>query len=400
MPGHHFKFNILVICSLIPLLLFAEDKPIKIFGYFQNGFQYQKSRESANQDFDDSGDPLKRIKETSFMMQQLNIFVQKELSAKWNAFINLEMLNSFSSSRRWGSFNLEEAWVRYRSAKEFNLKLGLQIPIFNNLNEIKNKTPLLPYIIRPLVYESSFGEFLSLEEYQPFRAFVQAYGFVPRGKWKLDYAIYLGNSPNINDDKTKGQTGIDTTAHMLVGGRIGIRYDQLKLGVSGTFEKFNELKELYNRGIHLQFPELSSRASDYEGLAAFRFGSDLSYYWPNVYLESEYIRVTYNDNFSQLNFDKWFYYVTLGYRILEHVDIYASYWYTHENHLAQEYFYNWPELAQYQFDIVVASIGISHHLNDNIILKGQWAPVDIDHKNAPIPKEKFTHAAFAITVIF
>ena len=39
------------------------------------------------------------------------------------------------------AFNLKEAWVRYLMSGAFNLKLGLQIPIFNHFNEIKNKMP-------------------------------------------------------------------------------------------------------------------------------------------------------------------------------------------------------------------------------------------------------------------
>jgi hypothetical protein len=127
---------------------------------------------------------------------------------------------------------------------KFNLKLGLQIPTFNNLNEFKNRTPLLPFIIRPLVYETSFGEFLALKDFVPARAFVQAYGFLPAGETKFDYAVYLGNSPNINTEPTRGQTGVDTTTAFLVGGRLGIRYGELKLGLSATYDKTNGLADL------------------------------------------------------------------------------------------------------------------------------------------------------------
>ena len=170
----------------------AEDDELRVFGYSQNMLRH------VNDDMFDSN---------SFLLQQLNIFLQKPLGPRWTSFVNLEMVNSYSSFRRWGAFNLEEAWVRYRLNREFNLKLGLQIPIFNNFNEIKSQTPLIPYIIRPLVYESSFNEIILLDEFTPGRAFVQAYGFMPRGEVKIDYALYLGNSPNINGDA--GGTCID-----------------------------------------------------------------------------------------------------------------------------------------------------------------------------------------------
>jgi len=125
---------------------FAQEKetPIKIFGYFQNSFQHWTT----------FGE---RPRQNSFSLQQLNLFFQKDIGSDWTAFVNFEFLNNFSSGRQWGSTKLEEAWVKYRANMRFNLKLGLLIPIFNNLNEIKNRTPLLPYIIRPLAYETSFG---------------------------------------------------------------------------------------------------------------------------------------------------------------------------------------------------------------------------------------------------
>lgn len=152
---------------LLPILLvwanlcFAQsgETPVKLFGYFQNSLQHWTT-------FED------REKQNSFSLQQLNLFVQKDLNRNWTAFVNLEFLNNFSSNRQWGAANLDEAWVRYRSSNKFNLKLGLQIPEFNNLNVIKNRTPLLPYIIRPLVYETSFSAFIKIEEFVPPRAFV------------------------------------------------------------------------------------------------------------------------------------------------------------------------------------------------------------------------------------
>ncbi len=104
------------------------ELPITTFGYFQTSFQHRTS-------FGD--DPA----QNSFSLQQLNLFFQTDVSERWRAFVNFEVLNNFSSSRRWGGFNVEEAWLRYRLKTSFNLKIGLQIPIFNSLNEIKNRTP-------------------------------------------------------------------------------------------------------------------------------------------------------------------------------------------------------------------------------------------------------------------
>jgi hypothetical protein len=121
------------------------DAPLRVFGYFQNSLQHWTTFEN-------------HPPQNSFSVQQLNLFMKKDLAPHWTAFVNFEFLNNYSSSRRWGAMNLEEAWVKYQSGPTFNLKLGLQIPTFNNLNEIKNRTPLLPYVIRPLVYEGALGD--------------------------------------------------------------------------------------------------------------------------------------------------------------------------------------------------------------------------------------------------
>ena len=248
----------------------AEDDRLRIFGYSQNIFQQvdQKVR------FPDQ--TSRQVDLNSFILQQLNIFLQKPVSERWTSFVNLEMINSYSSFRRWGAFNLEEAWVRYRMNRAFSLKLGLQIPIFNHFNEIKNKTPLIPYIIRPLVYESSFNEIIPLDEFTPTRAFVQAYGSVPKGEAKMDYAVYLGNSPNINDnpgntgvidDGENSQTGIDTTATLLIGGRLGLRYQDLKFGVSATHDYTN----LFQTGSG----SLGHEPADFKEVRRIRLGTDL-----------------------------------------------------------------------------------------------------------------------------
>ena len=163
----------------------SEETPIRIFGYFQNSLQHWTALdfETSHPQF---SAPERRPAQNSFNLQQLNLFFSKNLARHWRAFVNFEILNSFSSQRQWGAINMEEAWVRYKASDRLNLKLGLLIPVFNNLNEIKNRTPLLPYIIRPLVYETSFSEFFgAVEEGTPARAFAQASGVIPAGKAKL-----------------------------------------------------------------------------------------------------------------------------------------------------------------------------------------------------------------------
>jgi Gram-negative porin len=359
-----------------------EEAPLKIFGYFQNSLQHWTNF-------------VDHPAQNSFGLQQLNLFLQKDLSRNWTTFVNFEALNTFSSSRHWGALNLEEAWVKYGPNMKFNLKLGLQIPIFNNLNEIKNRTPLLPYIIRPFVYETSFGEFIPLEEFVPARAFVQAYGFLPSGETKFEYAVYLGNSPNLNNDPQKGQTGVDTTTTFLVGGRIGIRYRELKLGLSATYEKSNEFIGWAD--------SLGRQPADLQELPITRLGGDLSYNLANFSLESEFIKVRVREGIPELNLALDFFYATLGYHFSNELFGYGSYWvsYGHVDIL------NPNDATKEDEDIMVSTLGLSYDLNDRIRLKGQFARVR-DHDNIQLisknsvdkRQDDFNVWAMAVSVFF
>ena len=346
----------------LPISLNAQlsESPIKIFGYFQNNFQHQTA--SAQ-------DP----EQNSFSLQQLNLFFQKDLAKNWRAFINFEFLNNFSSSRQWGSVNLEEAWVRYRLNEKFNLKMGLLLPIFNHLNEIKNRTPLLPYIIRPLVYETSFEEVVAIDDYTPSRAFLQAYGFLPMENVKFDYAIYLGNSPNISTRlpqlDTEMQTGIDTTDTFLVGGRIGVRVSELKFGFSATRENDNRFQ-----GSEVAFGGAPKRFLE---IPRTRFGADLSYHSDKIVFESEIIRFNLEDASDDLDLERTFYYGTLGYFFKENFFIYGSYWKAKENLQAIANI----EIQQ-RAEIDIPTFGVAYNISERVTLKGQYAFVDIEHKDS------------------
>jgi hypothetical protein len=335
------------------------DDGLRIFGFFQNSFMHQS--DYANQ-FES------QPTQNSFSLQQHNLFFQKDLDRRWRAFVNYEFLNSFSTARRWGSANIEEAWVRYRANARFSLKLGLLIPEFNNLNAIKNRTPVLPYIIRPLVYETSFSEFIATEEYLPARAFAQAYGFVPLADAKLDYAVFLGNGPDINDDPDVGQTGVDTTDSFLIGGRLGVRYRELKAGLSGS-------RDHLNVGVIQVAP---GETIDLRQLTRRRLGADLSYLWQDLSFEAEALSVDYDDDVPGFSADKSFYYATLGYRASERLYLYGSYYVTREDFV--DVIEDLDPDRAYAGDsrVEVPTVGFSYQLRDSIVLKGQFAPVDIE----------------------
>jgi len=357
-----FGFLLILNLTASDLLAQFDTRPIRIFGYFQNSFNHQTDYRA---EFD------RQTERNSFNLQQLNLLFQKELGRNWTAFINFEFLNNFSSSRQWGDANLEEAWVRYRVNEKFNLKLGLLIPVFNNLNEIKNRTPLLPYVIRPLVYETSFSEFVAVEEYLPTRAFAQVYGFLPINKMKLDYAVYVGNSPNINNQGRLGQTGTDTTNTLLVGARLGLRVGELKLGVSATRENVN--------GFPTVEADIGAPPILFDEVPRSRFGGDLSYHFERLSIESEFIIVRYDHDFEGIGIDKEFFYVNLGYRFTDRLFLYAGYWlnqedFTHDLRTISERL----PVESGTGEIRIPTIGISYNLNDRITFKAQFARPDIE----------------------
>lgn len=358
-----------------------ENNPIKIFGYFQNTLQAwsQYTHTPAH---------------STFNTQQLNVFFQKDMSRSWTAFINIEFLNNFSAQKHWGSLNLEEVWVRYHYDYTFNLKLGLLTPVFNNLNEIKNKTPVLPYIIRPLSYESSFNEFIPVEVLTPTQAYAQAYGFMRLKSLKIDYAFYAGNSPNINDKPENGQTGIDTTFAFLYGGRVGIRYNRLKAGISGSYDKddFFQGELLVNAQNNVSLRQIPKT----------RIGADLSFDYDEFSFEGELINVDMKKN-TVLTADLNFYYATLGYHLMDGLFSYASYWFMEE-----QLIFNTPVIYEKeQEEISVYSFGLSQRLLDELVLKAQFARVENDHMvniytdNAEFKgHDNFNIFALAVSVIF
>jgi hypothetical protein len=350
-----------------PSLSQTTDTNLKTFGYFQISFTHQKDIQTRNE-------------VNSFQVQQLNLFMQKNLTAKWTAFVNFEFLNSYSSFRDWGAHSIEEAWVSYRSSNQLKLKLGLQVPIFNNLNEIKNRTPLLPYVIRPLAYESSFNEIIAIEEFVPARAFVQVYGFIPWGDGKLEHAFFAGNSPNINSDPRRGQTGADSTNTFLFGGRLGVRYLNLKAGVSATFDKL----DLSRDAGFLQYS-----IAGFRKVPRVRLGADFSFNATKFFGEAEAIRVTYDDDHPEFDFDREFYYATLGYHWTEKMFVYGSYWATRENYH--------PVTDQ---DIDVFNGGVSFALFDSLVLKAQYARVEIINTRQLPYKLNLDYYALALSVVF
>ncbi len=350
------KNSLLTITAII-LITFSSAYPqagesdLQVFGFFQATFRNHKNVVE--------GFVNRKHSSNTFAIQQMNIFLQKDLARKLSAFINIELLNNYSSIKKWGALNLEEAWVMYRSSTQFNVKAGLLIPTFNHLNEIKNRTPILPYIYRPLAYETSFIEEFPLEEFVPNRAYFQLFGMIPHNELKIDWAAYIGNSANINSNPAEGQTGVDTTRQMLVGGRIGLRFRDLKFGISTTFDKIKYFEVYRDYFGHAPF--------NLEAMNRYRFGCDLSFKLEKVFFEGEFINVEYEENPDFLELDKKFYYWTAGVYLKEE---FASYFtYSRMKSKVKPFF---------RGNFSVYYLGSAYTINERLTLKAQYGYVDWD----------------------
>ena len=262
----------------------------------------------------------------------------------------------------------------------------MQIPVFNYLNDIKTRSPLLPYIVRPIVYETSLEEIIPIEDFVPEKAFLQAYGALPLSEMDLEYAIFLGNSPSVNNNQEYGQTGVDTTLAMLVGGRVGFLWNnfdsnlsEIKVGVSSTYDRVD-----FFRGVSGFFSddptEQALLASEFEEIHRWRFGGDLALYWGKLYLHTELISVIHGEGTDKLDVDKFFFYSTLGYIHTEKIEGYVSYWRTKELALIRDREIN-PELLIDQVaDLNIYTLGARYSITPRIVLKAQYAVADIDNR--------------------
>lgn len=343
----------------VALLLFsgslatAQDQ-LDVFGYFQVNF----SRRTENQEISTALFKNQTGKSfNSFSVQQANIFLRKNVNSDLTAWLNLELKNSYSSERNWGAYNLEEAWIKYKNHNSLNIKVGLLIPKFNNLNEVKNRTPYLPYIFRPLVYESSISELLNIGDYIPERAYGQVYGSVSMSGGWFDYAAFVGNSESeyINDQATlTGQTGIDTTDFVTLGARMGMRLGKIKFGISGTLDRDNQTEV----GLG--------------DVKRTRIGTDLSLSLAGFTFEGEYIHVGHSVDSPNISLDKQFYYGTLGYDFTEHLFGYVTYNYIEDDFTPQ---------ARDGIDAYYVGAGIRPI--DSVVIKAQF--IYIGAKTSSLP---------------
>ncbi|MFY8000511.1 MAG: outer membrane protein [Candidatus Kapaibacteriota bacterium] len=370
--------------------LHAQDNPLndlRIYGYMQVLGYNERTENVITTPMGTITDSRQR---NTFSLQQMNLFLSKPLGERFSAFVNLEFSLSYASQRGWGSFSVEEAWVNYNNSEALNIKAGLLLPTFNNLNELKNRTPLLPYLFRPFVYETSVASLLNAEDFLPERSFLQVYGSLPLGGLRLDYAFNTGNSETSymasSNDIDIGSPGVsftgeDTSPFKAVGGRIGVRNaaETFKVGVSGTFDRDKRTDTTFAT-FDVPTPGGMGRReflAPIGDVPRFRVGADLSFSLGNFQFEGEYIGVFHDAKYPTTfrgTLDKTFYYGSLLYNFTDTFYAYVNY-----NYLKGDVINPNDPTAN---GLEAFGGGAGYRITDGLVAKAQYQRVQARNSNA------------------
>jgi hypothetical protein len=323
---------------------------------------------------------------TTFLLQQANLMATKQFDPEFSTFLNLQFTNSYNSKQGWGSLNLEEGWAKYSYNQSFNIKAGLLTPSFNAMLQVKNRTPLLPYIFRPFVYESIMIEPLNLEMFLPIRANVEVYGTVPVSGVSLEYAMYVGNSESnfiVRDGSSFQVSGMDSTTYKLVGGRIGLSTHWMRAGISASSDKEN----------HVQM--------GMGALQRYRYGADLSVHVSRLTFDGEaiFVRTTLGDHEKGIltmlrgfypmlgqDFNRHFLYGTILCDVTDAIFGYGSYSYlqVNDNVGMAEGIHEW-------------TFGGGWRPIEQVVVKGQYVWIS---SASPIYKLEMGNTILAVSVMF
>jgi hypothetical protein len=223
---------------------------------------------------------------TTFEIQEADLFFQKNITPSISALVNMQLTNNYSQEKSWGTFNMDEAWVKFSPYRALNIKVGKIVPMFNTFSQIKSKYPLIPYLLRPLIYESTISSLLDFGAWVPEHAFLQINGTIPISKVKLEYAVFGGNSEfTLNSKTSYYPSGFDTTNYKSGGGRIGIKALGVTLGISGSYDYTRN--DAVNKTI-ASLPA-SLGLSKLGAVPRSRFGCDFNYSGFGITADFEYI---------------------------------------------------------------------------------------------------------------
>jgi hypothetical protein len=396
---------------------------LRIFGFFQ-GVAFQNYQQLTQVGYRQSGGMIQRFDSVNntdrnvFTLQQVNLFLSKDFGSRFSAFVNLEFTDNFASNLGWGSLSLQEAFVRYEGSEYFNVKAGLFLPQFNNLYEIYNRLPLLPYVFRPFIYETQFDAFVSREDFLPTRALLQIYGYIPLGDVNIDYAGYIGNAENTYIFASNSivratglgsnfqAPGLSTVSLKTGGARVGVRTGQLKAGVSATLDNDNQRRfniAIQGTGITVPANNKSlAEGSNSGDVIRTRLGVDVQYNIGPLTIAGEAILVNYTLSQAQRdslavwsrpvatptraadlsvggigdNLNKQFFYGTAQYDFTESLYAYATISSLQDNFS-----------TVFRNGIVGFGGGLGYRLIDQVVLKLQYQRISLNSDRATLNQD-------------
>lgn len=378
---------------------------IDVYGYFQTQLWHYKYTTKSVFSMGPFGNFTMKdtSRSTSSEVSELDLFLNKQISQKISALIDLQFLNNFSTAKSWGDLNVDEAWVKFNLDRAFVIKTGFIVPTFNNFNEIKSKFPLIPYVFRPIIYESN-NTVAGPDIYLPQHAAIQINGTFNLPVLKIDYALFGGNSDFIikKADFAMNPSGTDSTNFKLGGGRLGMRVSNVKLGVSSSYDYYG------NGDVNSYLAYASDTSLKPLGrMPRTRVGADLSFSVLGFNFEAEAVRVMVNakgsekkkldaivnstgSSFFPIHKDlkKDFAYGALTYTFLENYDITGMLGYIRDHATSINPSYEWSACAGY-------------HVNDAVTIKAQIKNVFTNpEEKGSYTKMNLLYTGAAVSVFF
>ncbi|MFZ4619280.1 MAG: hypothetical protein ACOYNS_01875 [Bacteroidota bacterium] len=368
-------------------LLSAQDE-VNVFGYFQTYYN------SFSNKYGPPGPPTgeQNYSYNTLGIGQLNLFLQRPIGENFTAFVNFEYINNFSSGRGYGDYNIQEAYVRWDYKDYLRFKFGMAIPQFNAMFQIYNRTPLLPFLNRPKLYEATGGNLVDIFDILPQKSLLHIDGFVPTNLVNLEYAVYLSGPTNgfVSSPKNDllpgyvpfGQTSVK---YLGIGGRIGIVSGPVKAGISVTTDVENKrhyLQDMAKKYLPYMDDSVAqlylNDQTNLGDLNRMRYGADITISLNNLTIAAEFLQTkTALSSVNQATLNQWHandsYYIGNGFDKLFYY-VSATYYFTDELYAFGLYDYLDDKADPFYFGVngyYGMSGGAGYHVNDNMVVKVQ-----------------------------
>lgn len=389
------------------------DDDLYVFGFVQTIFHH-KNIEASLFPNDENQIPFfltDEITSNSFSLHQLNLFFRKPIDDKTTFFLNIEATGSYSTETKSGSFKISEGWISHILTKNLNFKVGLLLPSFNNLNEISNRLPLFPYLVRPAIYERLFDNQFVTEDYIPKIGYLQINGNVPiADELFFDMSFQIGNAESsyqskaIDRDISSSEAstiyrGENLSEFLSFSGRIGVSnyLETIKFGISSSVDHDNK-REPRNESM-ARLPQ-GVNLPAFGDVRRYRVGLDFSFRTNRLEFELEYIGVFHDHSdihktpqYATANLNKKFVYGLLNYNWNSDFFTYAGWSYI-QDHSYELILKNSPDRK----GINIPTLGLGWKTPWKSTVKAQWTRISIN--NNPHMKMYLDLITVGVSTIF